>query len=137
MKHSCLLERFLRDQKVEQSCALERSGGGAQLFAGGVPGGVRRWRTAAHWRCQEVEHSCSLEGSLEGSGGEKRTQKKPSIPQGWSRAPVFPEPDHPTSAPQPTPCEQSAWHIWVRVLRPALTLVLSPQPPSRLHPSTP
>ena len=40
---------------MEHSCSLE-----------GVPGGVRRWSTAAHWRGQEVEHSCSLEAS----GGE-------------------------------------------------------------------
>lgn len=112
-------------QEVEHNCSLERSlvgsGGGAELLTGGV----RRWSTTAHWkgpwRGQEVEQSCSLGGSLEGSGGEKRTQKKPSVPQGWSRVPVFPEPDHPTSAPQPTPGEQSDWHIWVTVLRPALT----------------
>ena len=62
MEHSCSLEG-----------SLEGSGGGEQLLAGGVPGGVRRWSTAARWtgpwRGQEVENSCSLEGSGEGSEG--------------------------------------------------------------------
>ena len=72
------------------------------------------------------------------SGDEERTQEEPSVPQSWSRVPVFPARDHPPSTPQPTlQSQQLVWHIRVTVLRPALTPVLSPQPPSTAHPSTP
>lgn len=83
--------------------------------------------TRIHWRASLVE-----------SGDEEKTQEEPSVPQSWNTVPVFPELDLPTSTPQPTlQSQQLAWHIQVTVPRPALTAVLSPQPPSTAHLSTP
>lgn len=111
-------------EAVEQSCSLEGSGGGAQLLTGKVPGGVRRWAELL------------AGGSLEGSGGEKRTQKKPSVPQGWSRVPVFPSQTTPPQLHSP-PRVSSQTGTMGDSPEASADLVLSPQSPASIHPSTP